>query len=131
MVLKFCAYCQSEISSGRSDKKFCNTHCRSAHQYKRDLKNEPFYHHVRKKLSTNRNILKTYNRSGLAKTRLMELTKLGFDPNFSTHSWQNKKGQTYKFVYEFVYEFGYLLKKENNIEKAVLVKWQDYMNITK
>ncbi|WP_316929937.1 hypothetical protein [Winogradskyella sp. PG-2] len=72
----------------------------------------------------NRRILKEYNKAGKAVIRKTILIKDGFDPNFFTHYWKNKKGD----VYLFVYEYGFLKRTERNIEKLVLIKWQDYMS---
>lgn len=51
------------------------------------------------------------------------LKELGFNPKFFTHYWKNKK----KEVYLFVYEFGFIKRMDHNIEKYVLIQWQEYM----
>jgi hypothetical protein len=68
--------------------------------------------------------LKTYNKGGKVTIRAEVLLELGFNPNFFTHYWKNRKGE----VYLFVYEYGFLKKTENGKEKYVLVTWQEYMN---
>lgn len=109
---------------GRTDKKYCNLHCKSAYQYQK-AKNEPerFYDRVDNQLRLNRKILKEYNKGGKVTVRAEVLLNLGFDPNFFTHYWKNQKGD----VYLFVYEYGFLKRKEKGKEKYVLILWQDYM----
>ena len=118
-----CLYCRKQLK-GRTDKKYCNLHCKSAYQYQK-AKNEPerFYNSVDNQLRLNRKILKEYNKGGKVIVRADVLLDLGFDPNFFTHYWKNQKGD----VYLFVYEYGFLKKKENEKEKYVLILWQDYM----
>ena len=70
-----------------------------------------------------RKVLKRFNKSGYTTIRKSLLLGEGFNPKFFTHYWKNQKGD----VYLFIYEYGFLKKKEHNIEKFVLIKWQDYM----
>lgn len=120
---KECLYCKLPLV-GRADKKFCDPQCKSAYQYQK-FKTEPeqFYNKVDNQLKLNRKILKEYNKGGKVTVRSEVLNEKGFDSRFFTHYWKNQKGN----VYLFVYEYGYLKKIEHNIEKYVLVKWQDYM----
>ena len=123
MKQKTCVACGKELS-GRSDKRFCDLHCKSSYHYKRSLEEAPrFYNRVDNQLRTNRRILKKYNKAGKATVRSSIIKNEGFDSNFFTHYWKNAKGD----VYLFVYEYGFFKKKEHNIEKYILIKWQDYM----
>ncbi len=122
MMTKKCPVCESPIK-GRSDKKFCSNKCKSIQQYERRQTTEAFFLKVERQLKTNRKILKRYNRSGFTTIRPTELTAQGFDARFSTHQWQNKKGDTYHFVYEY----GFLPTQQNGKYKYVLVTWQPYM----
>lgn len=117
-----CPYCTTEIT-GRSNKKYCSVHCKSAHQYEKRKTEEQLYYSIDKQLKVNRKILKAYNKSGFSTVRKEKLLLEGFNPKYFTHYWKNKKGQ----VYLFCYEYGFLELKENVKEKYVLVKWQDYM----
>lgn len=127
MTSKICACCGKAIN-GRSDKKFCDLHCKSSYHYRKSLEEAPkFFNKVDNQLKANRRILKQYNKAGKATVRSSILKDEGFDSNFFTHYWKNKKGQ----VYLFVYEYGFLKKTENHSEKYVLIKWQDYMNFKK
>lgn len=123
-IQQYCKYCNEKLV-GRTDKKYCNTHCKSAHQYQL-AKNQPqrFYNIVDNQLKQNRKILKVFNRGGKVTVRAKLLDEMGFNPNFFTHYWKNKKGE----IYLFVYEYGFLTLKEQNHKKYVLVLWQDYMN---
>ncbi len=120
---KICLYCEKLIV-GRSDKKFCDSYCKSSYHYKKSLEEVPrFYNLVDKQLKKNRRILKSYNKAGKATVRGQILLDQGFNPNFFTHYWKNNKGD----VYLFVFEYGFLKKEEHSKEKYILIKWQDYM----
>ncbi|WP_282124441.1 hypothetical protein [Algibacter mikhailovii] len=120
---KDCLYCNKELK-GRRDKKFCDPQCKSAYQYQQAQEQpERFYNVVDNQLKLNRKILKEYNKGGKVTVRASVLKDLGFKTKFFTHYWKNKKGD----VYLFVYEFGFLKRIENNVEKFVLIMWQDYM----
>jgi hypothetical protein len=122
-LFKNCLNCDKELT-GRTDKKYCDPQCKSAHQYKKEKeKPERFYNKVDNQLRLNRKLLKEYNKAGKAVIRSEVLIGEGFNPNFFTHYWKNKKGD----VYLFVYEYGFLKKVEHNSEKFVLVKWQTFM----
>lgn len=127
MKLIACLAC-NKVLQGRSDKRFCDIHCKSSYHYRKSLDDAPrFYNKVDNQLKLNRKILKQYNKAGKATVRTETILKLGFDPNFFTHFWKNTKGD----VYLFVYEYGYLKKREGNNEKYILVQWQAYMENSK
>lgn len=119
-----CLNCKKQLI-GRTDKKFCDPQCKSAYQYQQ-AKEQPerFYNKVDNQLKLNRKILKEYNKGGKATVRANLLIQEGFNPNFFTHYWKNKKGD----IYLFVYEYGFLKRKERNLDKYVLIKWQDFMS---
>ena len=120
---KYCLACNQEIQ-GRADKKFCDPYCKSAwHYQKRRDGMAGFYAKVDRQLKKNRKILKSFNKAGKAVVRSEILLARGFDPNFFTHYWKNKKAD----VYLFVYEYGFLSRLENGRKKYVLVTWQPYM----
>lgn len=123
MEKRKCPVCDKLIK-GRTDKKFCDTTCKSAFHYQALLEEgSGFYLRVDRQLKTNRRILKRFNRAGKATVRAEILIAQGFNPKFFTHYWKNSKGE----VYIFVYEFGFLTRKENGKKKYVLVTWQPYM----
>lgn len=123
MKLGKCLACY-KVLQGRSDKRFCDSHCKSSYYYKKSKLEAPkFFNKVDNQLKLNRKILKYYNKAGKATIRAETILEQGFDTNFFTHYWKNNKGD----VYLFVYEFGFLKKREGDREKFVLIKWQDYM----
>ena len=122
-----CLACNKKIE-GRSDKRFCDPYCKSAYHYKKNKEdNSNVYYKIDKQLKLNRSLLKKYNQAGKATIRATILIDRGFNPNFFTHFWKNKKGQ----VYLFVYEFGFLKTSENATQKYVLIQWQEYMERSK
>jgi hypothetical protein len=124
MGLKKCLACDRDLQ-GRSDKLFCDAHCKSSYHYKKSLEETPkFFNRVDNQLKKNRRILKAFNKAGKATVRTNKLIELGFDPNFFTHYWKNKKGD----VYLFVYEFGFLRREEHSVKKYILIQWQNFMD---
>jgi len=122
-IHKECLYC-GKLLKGRTDKKYCDLHCKSAYQYQKEKQRpERFYNQVDNQLRLNRKLLKEHNKAGKSIIRTKFLLDLGFDPNFFTHYWKNQNGE----VYLFVYEYGFLQKSENGKDKYILVIWQDYM----
>lgn len=118
-----CLACDKEIN-GRSDKKFCDSYCKSSYHYIKTKQGQKgIYSQIDRQLKHNRSVLKSYNKAGKATVRAHILLEQGFNPKFFTHYWKNQK----KEVYLFVYEFGFLKKEEHNYDKYILVKWQDYM----
>lgn len=118
-----CLNC-SQSMSGRKDKKFCSPSCRVSYHYDKRQEEDTFFFEVEKALRTNRKILKRYNKNGLSTLRKSLLIEEGFNPNYFTHYWKNQKGETYLFVYEFGFR---AIKDHKNIDKYLLVKWQEYM----
>lgn len=124
MKLKKCLVCNSNLQ-GRSDKVFCDAHCKSSYHYKKSIEEAPrFYDQVENQLKLNRKILKSFNKAGKVTIRANKLIELGFNPKFFTHYWKNTKGD----VYLFVYEYGFLKRLEHDIEKYILIQWQNYMS---
>lgn len=119
-----CLNCHKKLI-GRSDKKYCDHHCKSSYQYQVKKASEGLYLKIDKQLKTNRKILKAYNKKGLTTIRKDVLFSEGFNPKFFTHYWKNPKGQ----VYLFCYEFGFLALEHQKADKYLLVQHQDYMKM--
>ncbi len=117
-----CLYCEAPIS-GRSDKKYCDSYCKSAYHNQKTKNDLELFRTIDRQLKKNRRILRLFNKSGKATVRKELLVAEGFDPKYFTHYWKNQRGQ----VYLFCYEFGFLKLKENGRTKYLLVKHQDYM----
>jgi len=122
--MRKCPNCNEDVI-GRTDKKFCSSYCKSSYHYQQALdQEESQFVKIDKQLKRNRKLLKSYNKAGKATVRKEILVEEGFNPNFFTHYWKNKKGD----IYLFCYEFGFFNKQEHGRNKYVLVKWQNYMN---
>ena len=106
MVERVCLVCRKPLK-GRSDKKFCDDQCRN--RYNNELKSgrNLYVRHVNKILKKNRRILEELVPSSkkVHKVNKDKMQRLGFHFNFYTHTYTNKKGNTYHFCYEY----GYLL----------------------
>lgn len=121
--IRFCLSCRKEIS-GRKDKKYCDSYCRSIFHHENSRGQEKsFYQKIDKQLKTNRKLLRQFNKAGKSTIRFDRLKENGFNPNYFTHYWKNRKGD----VYLFCFEYGFLKKKENGIPKYILITWQSYM----
>ncbi len=124
MSERICLNCGSELE-GRADKKFCNHYCKSNYNYEKNKGTEQtLFKKIDIQLKLNRRLLRDFNKAGKSTIRAEKLLSEGFDPNYFTHYWKNKKGD----VYLFCYEFGFLKRAEHNVVKYVLVEWQGYMN---
>ena len=122
MKQKICLYC-GKLLFGRSDKKYCTHHCKSAHQYEKRKTEEKLFLKIDRHLKTNRRLLKSHNKLGKTVLRKTELIDEGFNPKYFTHYWKNAKGQ----VYLFCFEFGFLEINDRGKEKYLLIQWQEYM----
>lgn len=118
-----CLNCQKPLS-GRLGKKYCDPYCKSNFNYEKNkTKEQSFFKSIDLQLKKNRRLLKEFNKAGKSTIRQEKLLEAGFNPNFFTHYWKNKKGD----VYLFCYEYGFNKRTENNRTKYVLVEWQSYM----
>lgn len=101
---KQCLHCGKPII-GRSDKKFCDKYCRNYYnnKFKSDANN--YIRQVNNALRKNRRILEQYvnpdKKTG--KTSRDKLLQEGFNFKYFTHSFTNRKGDTYNYCYDFGY----------------------------
>jgi hypothetical protein len=99
-----CLTCGAEVK-GRADKKFCNDYCRN--EYNNSLKSSStnLVRNINNALSKNRRILETFIASGseTGKTNQEKLLAKGFQFKYITHTYTNKKGDTYYFCYDLGY----------------------------
>lgn len=116
--------CENEVS-GRIDRKFCSTYCKTDFHYQK--RKEKKHTYLKKEIDDiirkNRKILSRYNLNSKTTLRKEELLTQGFNPRFFTHYWKNQQGDTYLFCYDK----GFKEVKDNNRNKYVLIQWQDYM----
>ncbi len=117
---KYCLYCSEEIK-GRSDKQFCNPHCKSAFHNQKPNSEEAFIRGINKQLRQNRSALKKACPLGKATVRKEFLKTLGMDFKYSTHVWKGKASQ----IYYFCYDYGYAPIEDPN--KVLIIQQQNYM----
>ncbi|MDE3235576.1 MAG: hypothetical protein KGO81_06435 [Bacteroidota bacterium] len=103
---RVCKTCNKSLK-GRSDKKFCDDACRNA--YNNELKAKTLYSRyvrtVNNTLLRNRKILEELldATQGMVKVGQEKLLQKGFSFTYHTHTFTNKKGDTYYFCYEYGY----------------------------
>lgn len=113
---RVCQACNKPVK-GRTDKKFCDDYCRNNfnNQLKADSNN--IVRNINNALSKNRRILESLIGEGdeMTKTWKEKLLEKGFQFKYITHSYTNKKGNTYYFCYDHGYlpleNDGYLIVK--------------------
>ena len=111
-ILKKCLMCDKTLR-GRVDKKFCDDYCRSNYNNLQKQKDKPdlYVKEVNNILLKNRKILSELlpEQEEITKTTLDKLIQKGFVFKYHTHTYKNKKEQTYFFCYDC----GYLPLGEN------------------
>jgi transcriptional accessory protein Tex/SPT6 len=111
---KTCQSCGKPIQ-GRADKKFCDDYCRNNFNNQLNGETNSFVKKITGILKKNRRILEETLPENVefVKTNLEKLIQQGFQTQYHTHTYTNKKGD----IYQFCFEYGYLLLEGN----AVLV----------
>lgn len=104
MESKHCQSC-GKLIKGRADKKFCDDYCRNSFDNKQKDQSSPLMKQINNTLKKNRKLLEEIivEPEGFGKCSKDKLLKQGFDFNYFTHVYTNKKGDTYKFCYEYGY----------------------------
>jgi hypothetical protein len=102
--VKTCLACGKTIR-GRSDKKFCDDYCRNNYNNQLKADDNNYVRNVNNILRKNRRILKEiiHTNEEMAKTNRERLTNSGFQFKYFTHTYTNRKGNTYFFCYEYGY----------------------------
>lgn len=102
---RHCLECGKPLK-GRLDKKFCDDYCRNAYNNRQNSDQNNFVRNVNNTLRKNRRLLENVIREGeeMGKCPRQRLADAGFDFQYHTHQYTNRKGN----VYTFCYEFGYL-----------------------
>jgi hypothetical protein len=108
---KLCLQCSRKLV-GRSDKKFCNDHCRNEFNNNLNSDENNLMRRVNHALRKNRRILIEFQ--SLNKTRVpqQELLAAGFDFNYCTSSRAASSGKTIFLNYEM----GYLFTDARHVE---------------
>ena len=111
-ILKKCLMCDKTLR-GKVDKKFCDDYCRSNYNNLQKQKDKPdlYVKEVNNILLKNRKILSELlpEQEEITKTTLDKFIQKGFLFKYHTHTYKNKKEQTYFFCYDC----GYLPLGEN------------------
>ncbi|WP_144709179.1 hypothetical protein [Cellulophaga sp. RHA_52] len=122
MKMKFCLSCNKELV-GRSDKKFCDTECRSTYHNTNRPLHEISIQKINSALRKNRSLLAHFCPSGKGTVKKEVLEQLGYRVDLFTQIYPFKTG-----TYFFCYEYGYLPIKEKGIDKMLIIQKQDYMD---
>jgi predicted nucleic acid-binding Zn ribbon protein len=97
---KDCLACGKPLH-GRTDKKFCNDHCRNGYNNNLRAAVNNTVRHINGVLLKNRRILESLvgdaDTGNVAKEKLLEM---GFQFRYRTHHITNRKGSTYSFCYD-------------------------------
>lgn len=98
-----CLSCEKPVK-GRTDKKFCNDFCRNNYNNQLKAGTSNMVRNINNALGKNRRILDTFfGDDDIAKTSQNKLLEKGFLFKYHTHTFTNKKGNTYFFVYDLGY----------------------------
>jgi len=88
---------------GRTDKKFCNDHCRTAWHNKLHSDATSYIRNVNNILRKNRRILAELAANGKKKVEAQVLTRLGFEFDYFTNIELSGKGTATHYCYEQAY----------------------------
>jgi predicted nucleic acid-binding Zn ribbon protein len=99
---RLCLECAKPLK-GRSDQKFCDDYCRNAYNNRQNADANNYVRNVNNALRRNRRLLEGAIKVGeeMGRVQKQKLAEQGFDFTFHTHSYVNKKSQTYWFTYEY------------------------------
>ena len=114
-----CIECNEPLK-GRSDKKFCDDHCRSTFNNRRNRMDNNTIRKINLRLNRNRRILKDLYSNGKKKVKHLELSNKGFCFTFYTHQHVTTRKNTYHLCFEYGYrkienDFFLIIKKEVEI----------------
>lgn len=79
-----CLECGSQISYGRTDKKFCSEKCKNKYHNKLQKDSRSIHRKVLRGLEKNYEILSRLYRSDISSVSISDLLSLGFRPEYST-----------------------------------------------
>ncbi|MCX2746147.1 hypothetical protein OO013_19870 [Mangrovivirga sp. M17] len=117
-----CKQCGQNLT-GRSDKQFCDTNCKSAYHYQNNNHEEMMIRDLTRYVRNNRRILKTLSYKGKTIVRKSVLDSMGFRfENFSS-IYVTQKG----VVYYLCFNYAFTPTIEKGIKKVLIVNKQNYM----
>lgn len=112
---RYCLHCNERLL-GRSDKKFCDDHCRNQFNNIRSRIQNPNISYINLQLKRNRSILEIlFNIHKEVEIPRRILSENGFDFRFFTHE------ETSSYLTKYCYEYGF---EQVNELKINLVKWE-------
>jgi len=99
-----CLQCGKPVR-GRSDKKFCDDYCRNNYNNQLKAHTNNYVRNINHALGKNRRILEHFlpGSEEMAKAQKEKLLLHGFSFKYITHTYINKKGNTYFFCYDYGY----------------------------
>lgn len=121
-----CLCCGNELKGGRSDRKFCNSSCRSHYHNKTRLDAEQSLRKINNILRHNWKILKRLNPKGYTTLRKSYLIEQGYDFNYFTNVYKTQSNRLYYFCYDV--GIAEVDSKLNEPQKINIVEWQSYMD---
>ena len=101
---KLCLSC-NKVLKGRTDKKFCDDYCRNNFNNLLKGDNNNYIRNINNALRKNRRILESLlpEQEDMAKANKDKLLHKEFQFKYYTHTYTNKKGNTYFFCYDYGY----------------------------
>ena len=101
---KKCLECGKSLK-GRTDKKFCDDFCRNSYNNKLNSDSNTYVRNINNILRKNRRLLEDALPASeeMSKLPRQKLLDKGFQFKYFTHTYANKKGNTYYFCYEYGY----------------------------
>jgi len=101
---KHCLACNKPVK-GRADKKFCDDYCRNAYNNQLKTSSDKLVININNALKKNRRILESLlpAQEEITKTTKEKMLAKSFQFKYITHTYTNKKGQTYFFCYDYGY----------------------------
>lgn len=100
--MEYCIDCGNRIR-GRTDKKFCNDHCRSHHHNALNRGRNNVFKEVNHILRKNTGILEQFIQQGVSQIGKQTLAATGFDFNYFTNMISVPGGSTYYGIYHYAY----------------------------
>lgn len=101
---RLCGQCARPMR-GRTDKRFCSSHCRNSFNNKRNGTRNRMICRINQLLQRNRRILEQFlpQPERMVRIHLGQLSEHGFDFRYHTQAIRTGKGNLYCFVYEYGY----------------------------
>jgi hypothetical protein len=116
-----CLQCNKGLS-GRSDKKFCDAHCRNSYNNQHKASHELYIRQVNQIIRYNRRILQQLSPQGKTIVRREVAEAMGFNLDHFTGLFKSSASWYY-----MCYDYGYRAIVERGIEKLQIIQQQDYM----